>query len=540
MNLTPQIWHGCYDKSLKGFITDASFNHPAKFSLGLIERIYDHCLARGYFTKGSLVGDVFGGVAIGGLVAAYRGVRWIGCELEPKFVGFCRQNIALHRSKLEYLGCPLPLIIQGDSRFFAERVQAVVSSPPYAETETTAGNVGNATNKSWGKGKRLASSTEGYGQTSGQIGRLKSGAVDSVIASPPFTQGYQGGGGINKNGYTGKHLTGKHRCGNPDEVGKRTYQGQGGQREPGNIETLKEGSVEAVVSSPPFRDARSDTTKAGATKGGGPCAERLHSVQAGTTYGATDGQIDNLKTGDVHAVISSPPYAAISTGAGGLNTKPAKHEGQQSGRSAKAASQDTDQKYGTSDGQIARLKSGDVQAVVTSPPWENNAEGSRKGSKMGSPEKILKCNRGNGASDAAVLAQAARDEQKTYGDSEGQIGKERGETYWEAMDQVYRSCFQTIRPGGVIVLVVKDYCKDGKRVRLCDDTLRLLEHIGFQPLERIHAMLVSETVEAGLFGEEKTKRQRKSFFRRLYEAKIPEGDERRIDHEEVLIARRPL
>jgi len=400
MNLTPQIWHGCYDKSLKGFITDASFNHPAKFSLGLIERIYDHCLARGYFTKGSLVGDVFGGVAIGGLVAAYRGVRWIGCELEPKFVGFCRQNIALHRSKLEYLGCPLPLIIQGDSRFFAERVQAVVSSPPYAETETTAGNVGNATNKSWGKGKRLASSTEGYGREDGQIGRLKSCAVDSVIASPP--------------------------------------------------------------------------------------------------------------------------YAAISTGAGGLNTNPAKHEGQQSGRSAKAASQDTDQKYGTSDGQIARLKGGDVQAVVTSPPFEDSLN-------VRPSKQIL-----NGS--GGRMGQSCKGEDN-YGTAEGQIGNSKGETYWQAMDQVYRSCFQAIRPGGVIVLVVKNYVKNRKIVPLCDDTVRLLEHIGFMPLERIRAMLKTKTVHNDLFHKEgvTTIKSRASFFRRLAEQKGAPP----IDWEEVIICQKP-
>ena len=409
MNLALQIWHGCYDKSLKGFITDQSFGHPAKYSLGLIERIFDHCLKQGYLKRGDTVGDCFGGVCIGGLVAAYRGLEWCGVELEPRFVKWCEDNIELHRSKFKALGVTPPRIIQGDSRRF----------------------------------------------------HILMGENDAIVSSPPFagTSG-QGGGGINKNGYVpaeGRKWTGDK----PDPVGARTYQGQGGQREPGNIETLKEGSVEAVV--------------------------------------------------------SSPPYAVISTGAGGLNTKPAKHEGQQSGRSAKAASQDTDQKYGTSDGQIARLKGGDVQAVVTSPPFEDRLQAQDPKYQAAGP--------GHGP------------RYSNYGDSEGQIGKEKAENYWEAMNVVYRQCFKAIRPGGVIVLVVKNYVKNRKVVPLCDDTMRLIEHIGFEPLERIHAMLTSETRHGDLFDGETVKtKSRKSFFRRLAERNGSPA----INFEEVLIARRPL
>jgi DNA modification methylase len=464
----PTIWHGCYDKSLKGFITDQSFGHPAKYSLGLIERIFDHCLQRGYLKRGDLVGDVFGGVAIGGLVAAYRGLRWLGCELEPRFVGWSRANIELHRTKLEYLGCPLPVIVQGDSRKFAERVQAIVSSPPYSETLSHGGGPDTKHDLLQG-GKSLLAIKAGYGETNGNIGSCPAGVVEAVVSSPPYNLPMS-----------------------QDHNGKR-----GGKRGTKQIEP-----------------------------------------GAFAKYGNTEGQIEGLQQGKVAAVVSSPPYSDIAAGAGGLNTKPAKHNGQQSGRSAKAASQDADQKYGTSDGQISRLK---VGAVVTSPPFEDCKQGTSgtlkemKTAWQRDPKNFGK----PGHRPAQMSEYNCNSMNDEYGNTEGQIGNAKGETYWQAMDQVYRSCFQAIRPGGVLVLVVKDYCKGGKRVRLCDDTMRLCEHIGFQPLERIHAMLVSETVEAGLFGEEKTKRQRKSFFRRLYEAGIPDGDERRIDHEEVLILTRP-
>lgn len=479
--IKPQIWENCYDSSWKGIITPESFGHPAKFSRGLTERIYAHCLERGYVKKGDLVGDFFGGIGTGGIVASYLGLRWFGVELEPRFVAWALDNFGLHRSRWAGIQCPHPKIMQGDSRYFSTICDLAFSSPPYADS--TRGN--NTCGVDWSKaaptkktsGRHQAPgvsvSTE-YGTTPGNIGNLKAGEIDAAITSPPFTQTPGGAKGINVNGYNGRSDI------KPDYLGSRTYQGRGGDRVVGNIEVLKSGTVDAA--------------------------------------------------------ISSPPYAGISTGAGGLNTKPPKHAGQQSGRSAKAASQDTDQKYGKTEGQISRLTGGSVDACVSSPPWERNCEGGRRASRMGGEKQILGARRGNGASDEAVLAQAARDEQKTYGDSPGQIGKEKGETYWEAMSLVYQSGFMAIKSGGVIVLVLKDYVKKRKRVTLCDDTCRLLEHIGFTVIERIHAMLVKESTEAGLDGSDiTTTRSRKSFFRRLAEQK----GSPKIDFEEVIIARRP-
>lgn len=465
-------WTGCYDSSWKGAITNQSFSHPAKMSRGLLERIIRHGFEMGYWHRGDRIGDCFGGVGTTGIICAYNGLEAVLCELEPKFVAFTNDNFALHRRHWEHMGLPLPRIIQGDSRRFAEKVAGVVTSPPYADSIDRPSGIDPDKVKKPG-GPNGNTHMDIYGEASGQIGSLKSGQIEAVISSPPYagTSG-QGGGGINVNGYKpapGRKWT--HPCGNPDEVGKRTYQGQGGDRTAGNIETLKEGTVQAVV--------------------------------------------------------SSPPYSDIAAGAGGLNTKPAKKPGQQSGRKADSASQDTDQRYGTSTGQISQLKGGSVDGVVSSPPYGQNVEPGRMGNAeremaLSPKDRIGRSGQGGG-----------------YGESPRQIGDRGDQTYWEAIDQVYHSCFQAIKPGGVIVLVVKDYIKAGKRVRLCDDTMRLLEHIGFVPIERIHAMLVTETVENGLFGDEKTKRQRKSFFRRLYEAKLPENDDRRIDFEEVLICRRP-
>lgn len=513
--MKPTIWHGCYESSWSGFITSESFKHPAKFSRALIERIYDHMLAKGWLKPGDLVGDPFGGVATGGLIAAYRGLRWHGLELEPLFVELARANIELHRLRLQAISCPLPDIRQGDSRKFHEAIEdtvAMISSPPYAESlkgykDGIDWDKAAPTKKTSGRHQAPGQSCHSiYGAEKGQIGAMPAGTLDGAVSSPPYGT-REDGSGIAVNGDT----------------------------------SLSKG---------------------------------------GKTIGRS-----------CHAIVASPPYAAISAGAGGLNTKPAKKPGQQSGRTATLASQNTDQKYGQSEGQISRLKSGTVDgcvasppycetlhhgggpntardktrgggslqaikdgypesegqigalksgtadAVVSSPPWEKNCEGGRKASRLGAATKILKCKRGHGASDAAVLAQAERDELKIYGDSAGQIGKESCETYWQAMMQVYSSCFLAIKAGGYIGIVVKDYVKDKKRVHLCDDTMRLLEHVGFVLVERVHAMLVKETTHADLFeGETVTTKSRKSFFRRLTESKGSPA----IDFEEVLFMQKPL
>lgn len=421
--LTVLRWDGCYDSGWKGVITPQSFAHPAKYSRNLIERIYQHCLERGYLKKGDTVGDCFGGIGTGGITSAYAGLEWIGVELEPRFVTWAEDNFKLHQPAWTTMRLPWPRIIQGDSRNFhvlvGEDYDAMVSSPPYVDSNGHP-SMGHFLDESGGD----------------VLGRTTTGA--------------------------------------------------------------KRGDEE---------------------------------------YGASGGQIGSLKSGEVQAVISSPPYSDIAAGAGGLNTKPASKPGQQSGRRPESASQSGNWSkdllhYGKSDGQISRLKGGAVEAVVTSPPWEENCEGGVRKSKFNyAPTQ----GNGHGCSPEARAKQLEREEERKYGESPGQIGRLSDETYWQAMDAVYRSCFMAIKPGGVIVLVVKDYVAKKKRVPLCDDTCRLLTHIGFVMIERIQAMLVSEDRHAGLFGDDVVKtKERKSFFRRLAEKK----GSPKIDYEEVLIARR--
>ena len=105
------------------------------------------------------------------------------------------------------------------------------------------------------------------------------------------------------------------------------------------------------------------------------------------------------------------------------------------------------------------------------------------------------------------------------------------------MSDVYQSCFHALKPGGLIVIVVKDYVRKGKLVPLCDNTARLLDHVGFDVVDRIHAMLTEEQKHDDLFQESTTtKKSRKGFFRRLAESKGAPP----IDWEEVIFCRKQI
>jgi len=288
------IWDGCYDGVWQGLISPDSFRHPAKMACGLLTRIIDQGLARGWWVLGDVIGDPFGGVGTTGLICSYRGLRSVSVELEPKFVGFSYDNFYRHLRSWQELGNPLPVYLQGDSRRFAEIVYGVggvVTSPPYSNSLTRGDKLPDSENSA--RMREMGGRME-YGEAGGQIGELPEGSVDGAVTSPPYAESLQRPGGS--------------RLAEHFNVGKST---------------------------PGFKPA-------------------------------------------------------------GLNS------------------------------------------------------------------------------------QAFHD---SYGASDGQIGSEGGETYWQAMAAVYAQCRLALKPGGVMAVVVKDYVKKGKRVPLCDQTLELLERLGFRPVD---------------------------------------------------------
>lgn len=485
----PQVpvtqWKGCYGASWKGILHEDSFKHPAKASRALLTRIIDHGFEQGWWQRGDVIGDPFFGIGTTGVIGTYKGLRVVGVELEPKFHATAMANFEMHAETWARMGLTPPGIGCGDSRRFDELVSGILTSPPYAAVS-------------------VAKNSSGVDRTK------------------QFASYQAAGGGASFEAFC---ATQKKHSG--DYV-----------HSDGQISDCGAGDLAAAVTSPPYADSIHDGNGFDLTKLTGNKAG-VNSQAGAEGYGDENGQIGKLNGGEVGAVITSPPYAdTMSPAVGGPDTQhPDGHERAMHGRKDRC---------GTDAGNIANLPSATVDGCVTSPPWEKGATGHIGADKWKDPSAAAVTLAGNGkgnrASPEARAAQFERDKGKSYGESAGQIGKEQRESYFSAMKQVYEACYRSIQPGGYLVVIVKDYCRKKKRVHLCDDTLRLLCFVGFEAVERIHAMLVEEfedTAAAELDGTQVAPitRSKKSFFRRVHEAK---PGAIRIDYEEVLVCLKPL
>ncbi len=142
--------------------------------------------------------DPFGGIGGCGYEACTRGVKFIGCELEPKFVALAAENVALW--KRLYSHWPEwvePVILQGDSRRLCELVgtaAGIVSSPPYCGDSGKADKTGHeraerrAEEKGLRQGLGCFKTSEAYGSEPGQLGAMPPGNFAAVLSSPPYAE----------------------------------------------------------------------------------------------------------------------------------------------------------------------------------------------------------------------------------------------------------------------------------------------------------------------------------------------------------------
>ena len=285
-------WYGAYDDGWGDLITEASYAHPAKFAKGLVYRIVKHGIERGYWKKGDTLLDPFGGVGLGGIAAAAHGMRWLGVELEARFVrmaaGYdcpgeakseseadlcatCQRairddkepsavphryagNFDLHRVEWERAGCPQPMILQGDSRYLAAVVNTAVvdgsvMSPPYGGLDPSATHAQGTSRKDPNSANyrpiaerdwQERETPRDYGDTPGQIGAL---------TSPPYANRVDDHG-TDKDGYDMVEKLGKYgdsdgQIGNQRET--ETYWDACHQVYAGLLDLMTPGGVAAIV-----------------------------------------------------------------------------------------------------------------------------------------------------------------------------------------------------------------------------------------------------------------------------------------------------
>jgi hypothetical protein len=492
MTVTIEKWIGCYEERWSDFITDEAYAHPAKFAHGLITRIFNEMLRNGMLKKGDVVVDPFGGVGCGGIVAASLGLQWVGCELEPDF----------HRLAVGY-DCP------GFSKGVGVvNREALCRDCRKAYDDPFGAHFINC-HHVFGNFEIFARTWRELGDPfpimvcgdSRQLRKHLAGVLaEACIASPPF----------NGSDQPCASQTGTIRDGGYDAIKAPTKRDATlTATTPGQL-----GSMPNEVNNTP-----GDITEGrGRWEGGTNSAARVKQDHDYDTQ--TSGQLGSMAEGTISVVVSSPPYAESLKGDNSeqetAEESRAKRntEGGSLGRSCRHSG------YG-GDRNLGNLEAGDIDSVVTSPPYQNGVVHDGNG-----------CTQREGDGHTSQLITMGE-----YGRSPGQLGQEQGETFWSAARDIVAECYAILKPGGWSAWVVKDFIRDKQRVPFCDDWCRLLEACGFEVTNRVHAMLTVEDRHPSLFGDEdivKTK-ERKSFFRRIYEKKYPENS---IDFEEVIFARK--
>lgn len=500
-------WHGCYDDGWKGLIVDAAFAHPAKAARGLVRRIFAHMESQGWLPPRSRILDVFGGIGTTAIEGASRGHEVVCIELEEKFYNFALENFQLHRRVWEVSGDPLPVMLHGDSRKAVEivggyfklkrvveklrdegKIDATVGSPPFGERRD-------------GQGIAIDGET-----TCGRpLGR--SILADAAIGSPPYSNDRI----VDRNGIDRSKMADGKPGGPNSQAAARGYGGTDGQ-----LGEMAEGGLDAAISSPPYAETVIDPQG------------NFQSTKCPNSKPARD-----VRGEGYDGVVGSPPYAdSVNSEQHGIDwTKAGPATGNRKrGEGCKHEETLNSQlSYGSVDGQLGAMKEGDVDAAVSSPPYEGiRQDGGGEYAKEG------RGGFGNYSGEAHDAWHTTRDPANL-----GNLGSETNvdrETFWAAARTILEQVYQLLKPGGHCAWIVKDYVKAGKRVPFCDNWARLCEAVGFKVVQRVRCHLVKEETNPGLFGKVTKRTERKSFFRRLHERKPGAV---RIDWEEVLFVVRP-
>jgi hypothetical protein len=461
-----------------------------------------------------------------------------------------------------------------------------VSSPPYAETDLNYKRNGLDYHRPYMDGQ---SGVDNYGATPGQLGALKAKGFEAAISSPPFLQSEGGTPELKPGGSIDAALYKRHAAGNKSADGYGSSDGQ--------LSSMKDGSFEAAVSSPPYNPPMSQDHNG---KRGGKRGTTPSEPGAFVKYGNSDGQLEGMDMDGFMAAISSPPYSAMQVEKNSTSIDRTKQYeiyrksgGGQSFEQFCRTQELHSQGYGHSDGQLSDLPAGDFNAAVSSPPFQKGSEGVLRADKFKEPEAFARVQMltGHGASfEAKMRAMKKDNERAEYGQTEGQLGNMTGDfdvsvssppyedsdqnykagwerfhktreplhandiqreaeygssqgqlsvsdDFWLAARAIVEQVYLALAPGGHAVWVVKDYVKAKKIVPFCDQWRQLCEAVGFVTLHEHHAMLVHHkgTQHTLDGGTVEKKTESKSFFRRLAE----KNGSPRIDWETVYCMEKP-
>ncbi len=223
---------------------------------------------------------------------------------------------------------------------------------------------------------------------------------------------------------------------------------------------------DAIITSPPYTN-RSDGGKL-AKKGVGGFSHYSNEEPDVWFTQRDQNNVANLRYGDIDAVVTSPPY-------GNRLADDVVQNGDEARMSYRQA----------------------IDSIVTSPPYEQTIS-RESGGNLGPEEKRS----------LSLMREYSKDSDN--------IGNLKSESYLEAMLQCYREFFKVLKEGGTMVLVTKNFIRDKAVVRLDEDTIKLCETSGFTLKDRLYFKL-----------------PQKSFWRILYSKRFPDVPE--VEYEDVLV-----
>jgi 16S rRNA G966 N2-methylase RsmD len=234
--------------------------HPAKYNTELVEFLIEK-----YTQPGDVVADIMAGTGVLGVVAALRGRDVVQVELEPHYFEWMEKA----RESVEKLNTLTPkghiINLLGDARklteLLAERVGAVITSPPFGDTNLSAGDPERRRERLLQAGRDPNDFLGGFARNA----VLKHyGQTDAVIVSPPYAGTKKGKADVEKMAERWDRAFREHAetwnswdttSKTPGRLRAFKALGSGYSENANNIGNLPLGPVDVVITSPPFGEA---------------------------------------------------------------------------------------------------------------------------------------------------------------------------------------------------------------------------------------------------------------------------------------------
>ncbi|MEM1532431.1 MAG: DNA methyltransferase [Nitrososphaerota archaeon] len=287
--------------------------------------------------------------------------------------------------------------------------------------------------------------------------------------------------------------------------------------------------VDVVLTSPPYGECLTKRRKGYTVV---PGLEKTREMPQDTR----DDNIANLPHGSIDAIITSPPFGDTNLSGGDPERRrqrliEAGHDPRDflGGRARNAVLKHYGEGSGSSTMNIGRLPLGNVDAIITSPPYKGSLEGTSRHTRGGIASRDPALARtgtyaivdGDGQLSPENIGNLKSSDEEYEALARGLMTKDGRPTYLSEMLKVYRECWKVLKPGGLAIVVVKPFVRNKKVVDLPYHTYLLLSRCGFS-LEKLY----------------KLRLKRRSFWRTLYYRKHPDVPE--VNHEWVLVCRKPL